>query len=106
MVTPVVFGGPNGGTASQPITLTALDPSNPRILYAAFWQVERRPWTIDSGGPESGLYKSTDGGDTWKHIEGNGLPTGIVGSIGVTVSGADSKRVYAISSRLAGAGSM
>jgi photosystem II stability/assembly factor-like uncharacterized protein len=73
----------------------AMDPSNPRVLYAAFWQVHRRPWTLESGGAESGIYKSTDGGDTWKKLAG-GLPEGIVGNIGVAVSPTRPDRVWAI----------
>ena len=52
------------------------DPKNSSIVYAALWQVRRQPWTFNSGGPGSGLYKSTDGGLTWKHLEGHGLPEG------------------------------
>ncbi|MGB9430527.1 MAG: glycosyl hydrolase [Gammaproteobacteria bacterium] len=75
----------------------ALDPHNPRILFASLWQASRRPWTFVSGGLGSGLYKSTDGGETWKNISTHpGLPTGILGKIGVSVSGADPNRVYAI----------
>jgi photosystem II stability/assembly factor-like uncharacterized protein len=73
----------------------AMDPTNPRVLYAAFWQVYRKPWTIESGGPGSAIYKSSDGGDTWKKLEG-GLPSGVVGRIGVAVSPARPSRVYAI----------
>jgi photosystem II stability/assembly factor-like uncharacterized protein len=58
--------------------------------------VLRTPWSLNSGGPGSGLYKSTDGGATWKRLEGHGLPEGILGRIGVSVSGADSDRVYAL----------
>ena len=72
-----------------------MDPSNPRILYAGFWQVYRKPWTLESGGPESGIWKSTDGGDTWKKLAG-GLPEGTVGNIGVAVSPARPERVWAI----------
>ena len=72
-----------------------MDPSNPRILYAAFWQVYRKPWTLESGGPEGGIWKSSDGGDTWKKLAG-GLPEGIVGNIGVAVSPARSDRVWAV----------
>ncbi|HEX9009197.1 MAG TPA: hypothetical protein VF804_02435 [Holophagaceae bacterium] len=72
-----------------------MDPANPRILYAGFWQVGRRPWTLESGGPGSGVYKSTDGGDTWKRLEG-GLPTGVLGRIGIAVSPARPDRVWAI----------
>ena len=72
------------------------DPNNANILFAALWQVMRTPYSMDSGGPGSGLYKSSDGGTTWKRLEGNGLPDGIMGRIGVSVSGGDSNRVYAL----------
>ena len=75
----------------------ALDPNNSRVIYAAFWQVRRTPWGMDSGGPGSGLFKSTDGGDTWQEISRNkGLPEGTLGRIGVTVSPVNSERVWAI----------
>lgn len=73
----------------------AMDPTNPRILFAGFWQVIRRPWTFESGGPGSGLYRSTDGGETWKKLT-EGLPEGTLGKIGVTVSPARPERVWAI----------
>src|SRR5581483_8340548 len=72
------------------------DPHNATIAYAALWEVYRTPWSLNSGGPGSGLYKSLDGGATWKRLEGHGLPTTILGRIGVTVSGADANRVYAL----------
>jgi photosystem II stability/assembly factor-like uncharacterized protein len=72
------------------------DPHNPNTLFAALYQVRRQPWFFSSGGEGSGLYRSMDGGDTWQHLEGHGLPEGVLGRIGVTVSGADSDRVYAI----------
>jgi photosystem II stability/assembly factor-like uncharacterized protein len=72
------------------------DPHNSHVLYASLWQVLRTPWNLNSGGPGSGLYKSTDGGTTWKRLEGHGLPNGNLGRIGVSVSGADSNRVYAL----------
>lgn len=75
----------------------ALDPHNPRILYAALWRARRLPHTLNSGGEGCGLYKSTDGGDTWTDIFHNkGLPTGVLGKIGVAVSGAKKDRVWAI----------
>jgi photosystem II stability/assembly factor-like uncharacterized protein len=72
------------------------DPHDTKIVYAALWQAVRQPWTFSSGGPGSGLYRSADGGVTWKQLTGNGLPAGILGRIKVSVSGADSKRVYAM----------
>ncbi len=74
----------------------AMDPNNPTILFAALWEGWRTPWSMNSGGPNSGLYKSTDSGATWKQIQGHGWPEGIVGKIGVDVSRADSNRVYVI----------
>jgi photosystem II stability/assembly factor-like uncharacterized protein len=73
----------------------AFDPNNPNILFAAMWQVRREPWTLTSGGPGSGLYRSGDGGSTWKRLEGEGLPEGPYGKIGVAVA-ANSDRVYAL----------
>jgi photosystem II stability/assembly factor-like uncharacterized protein len=97
------------------------DPVNPRILFAALWETRRRPWNYTSGGPGSGLYRSEDGGDTWKelgphegskanaghklddvkpgpdddHLE-NGLPKGTWGRVGIAVAPSDSRRVYAL----------
>jgi photosystem II stability/assembly factor-like uncharacterized protein len=72
------------------------DPQNSHILYAALWEASRTPWSLTSGGPGSGLYKSIDGGTTWTRLEGHGFPSGVLGRIGVSVSGADSDRVYAL----------
>jgi len=72
------------------------DPHDPKTVYAALWQVRRQPWNFSSGGPGSGLYRSSDEGATWTEVKGNGLPDGILGRIDVAVSGADSKRVYAM----------
>src|SRR3981081_3552823 len=72
------------------------DPNNANIVFASLWQARRQPWFFSSGGPGGGLYRSEDNGVTWKHLEGNGLPDGILGKIGIAVSGADPNRVYAI----------
>jgi photosystem II stability/assembly factor-like uncharacterized protein len=74
----------------------SFDPNDASIVYAALWQARRQPWNFSSGGPGSGLYRSTDGGLTWTHLTGNGLPSGILGRIHVSVSAADPKRVYAM----------
>src|SRR5215471_10079773 len=75
----------------------AMDPSNPRVIYASFWEISRKPWRMDSGGPGSGLFKTTDGGDTWNEISrAPGLPRGVLGRIGVTVSPANPERVWAL----------
>ena len=73
----------------------AFDPHNPNILFASLWEVRRTPWTLVSGGPGSGLYRSDDGGTTWKRLEEHGLPKGPYGRIGVAVA-ANSDRVYAL----------
>ncbi|HEY6333749.1 MAG TPA: glycosyl hydrolase, partial [Blastocatellia bacterium] len=74
-----------------------LDPGNPNVVYAALWEAYRTPFELVSGGPGSGLYKSTDGGDTWKEITRNpGMPEGVIGNIGITVSPANSDRLWAL----------
>jgi photosystem II stability/assembly factor-like uncharacterized protein len=72
------------------------DPGNPHMLFAAMWEGYRTPWTLNSGGEKDGLYRSNDDGATWKRVEGNGMPEGPLGRIGVGVSGADSNVVYAL----------
>jgi len=74
----------------------SFDPHNAKIVYAALWQARRQPWNFSSGGPGSGLFRSADGGVSWKQLSGNGLPAGILGRIHVSVSGADSERIYAM----------
>ena len=74
-----------------------IDPTNASVLYAGFWEVYRKPWTLESGGPGSGIFKSTDGGDTWTEITRNpGLPRVMIGIVGVAVSPANPDRVCAI----------
>ena len=74
----------------------ALDPTNPRIVFAGLWQARRRPWELVSGGPGSSLHVSRDGGDTWSRLAGNGLPGGIWGKVGVAVAPSNPRRVYAL----------
>ena len=84
----------NDSTAAVDLTI---DPRNPNVLYASLWQAYRTPWKSSSGGAGSGLFKSTDGGDTWTELTRNpGMPKGLIGKIGVTASGAAPNRVWAI----------
>jgi photosystem II stability/assembly factor-like uncharacterized protein len=101
-----IFRSRNGGRSWEHVLFRSegagaadlsLDSQNPRVLYAAVWQAQRSPWGMASGGPDSSLYKSTDGGDSWTDISRNpGLPRGVLGRIGVAVSAADGRRVYAV----------
>jgi len=73
-----------------------IDPNNPQVIYVALWEAYRNAYEMSSGGPGSGIFKSTDGGDHWTEISrAPGLPKGMLGKIGLSVSGADSNRVYA-----------
>jgi len=87
----VLFVDENTGAAD-----IAMDPNNPRILFAGTWQVEIKTWGRSSGGPGSGVYVSRDGGSTWKRITGHGLPDPPLGKIAVAVAPSDSNRVYAL----------
>lgn len=73
----------------------AMNPSNPREIYAGMWRAERKPWSMISGSTEGGVYKTTDGGDNWEKLKG-GLPEGMVGKVGVTVSPTQPDRVWAL----------
>jgi photosystem II stability/assembly factor-like uncharacterized protein len=82
---------------STGITDLVLDPNNPEIIYAAFWQAWRTPWQLVSGGAGSGIFKSTDGGEHWTELTRNpGLPQGVIGNIGLAVSPSNSNKVWAI----------
>jgi photosystem II stability/assembly factor-like uncharacterized protein len=88
----VLYKSPKAGSHD-----ISMDPNNPRILYAAIWEGRRYPHAASSGGEDSGLWKTTDGGDTWTEITRNpGLPKGLIGKIGVAVSPAKSGRVWAL----------
>ncbi|MBU1013267.1 MAG: glycosyl hydrolase [Bacteroidetes bacterium] len=88
----ILFANENAGAVDL-----MMDPNNPRILYASTWRIRRTPFSLESGGEGSYLWKSTDGGDTWKNIsENSGLPKGVWGIVGVTVSPVNSDRIWAI----------
>ena len=72
-----------------------LQPGNPNVLFASMWHGQRKPWTIVSGAREGGIYKSTDGGETWTKL-GGGLPTGLFGRSNVAISNVQPSRVYAL----------
>ena len=101
-----VFRSKDGGRTWQKVLFKsdragavdlAMDPSNPNVIYAAIWQFIRQPWSEQSGGPDSGLWKTTDGGDTWKDISRNpGLPKTVIGKIGLSIPAAMPNRVYAV----------
>ena len=75
----------------------SMDPTNPRILFAAMWEANRKFWHLSSGGPDSALYRSLDGGDSWEEVSlNNGFAKGVLGKIGVTISGAKQGRVFAL----------
>jgi photosystem II stability/assembly factor-like uncharacterized protein len=80
-----------------------LQPGSPDVIYASMWRGARRPWTIISGGGEDGIYKSTNGGDSWTRLAG-GLPTGIVGKSDLAVSASAPQRVYALVEARVGSG--
>ncbi len=88
----ILFANENAGAVDL-----ILDPNNPRIIYASTWRVRRTPYSLESGGEGSALWKSTDGGDTWTNLSANpGLPKDTLGIIGVAVSPVNSNRVWAI----------
>ena len=86
----ILFVDPSSGAVDL-----AMDYTNPRVLYASFWDHQRLPWYVRSGGKGRGIWRSNDGGDTWKTLS-EGLPKSVMGKIGVAVSRANPKVVYAI----------
>jgi photosystem II stability/assembly factor-like uncharacterized protein len=89
--TKTLYTGPQAGASDL-----AMNPQNPDVVYAGIWQFQRRPWTFTSGGPQDGLYRSSDGGRTWKKLEGNGLPTDTIGRIGLAIAPSNGNRVFAL----------
>ena len=86
-----LYAGPAVGASDL-----AMDPRNPDVLYAGMWRFRRSAWNLSSGGADDGIYKSNDGGATWKRVSGNGLPTGTTGRIALAIAPSDAKRIYAI----------
>ena len=101
-----VFKSTDGGKSWQKVLFVddqtgaiglAMDPRDSNVLYATMWQAQRTPWSLDDGGPGSGIYKSTDGGAHWSNITRHpGLPRGVLGRIGLAVAASDPNVVYAI----------
>ncbi len=99
-----VFRSRDGGTTWERVLFLsdstgavslAMNPANPREIYAGMWRAERKPWTLISGAREGGVYKTTDGGDHWVRL-GGGLPDGLVGKVGLAMGAGNPERVYAI----------
>jgi photosystem II stability/assembly factor-like uncharacterized protein len=100
-----VFRTKDGGRTWEPVLHVndstgasdlVMDPNNPRILFAGMWQLSLKTWNRESGGSGSGIYMSRDGGDTWKRLEGHGLPTKPVGKIALCMTRENSNRIYAL----------
>ncbi len=83
-------------TPSSGASDVAMDPTDPNVVYAGMWHFRRVPWTFTSGGSDGGLYKSLDGGRTWRKLTGNGLPAGYTGRIGLAIAASRPNRVFAL----------
>ncbi|MGA8535068.1 MAG: hypothetical protein WB615_13250, partial [Candidatus Tumulicola sp.] len=92
-----LYAGPQSGVSDLD-----WNPRDPRIVYAGVWQFRRKPWTFTSGGSADGIFKSIDGGVSWRKLSGNGLPRGDMGRIGIAVAPSDPRRVYALIQSAAG----
>ncbi|MEO6835624.1 MAG: glycosyl hydrolase [Candidatus Tumulicola sp.] len=86
-----LYAGPRSGAGD-----VAMDLQHPDTVFAGMWEFRRRPWTFTSGGPDDGLYKSSDGGKTWRRLTGHGLPDGITGRIGLAIAPSNGRRIYAL----------
>ncbi len=86
-----LYFGPSSGASD-----VAIDAANPNVVYAGMWHFRRVPWTFTSGGPDDGLFKSTDGGSTWRKLTGHGLPAGYTGRIGLAIAPSRPNRVFAL----------
>ena len=89
--TKVLYVDPETGVADM-----AMDPKDPQVVYAAAYRFRRTPWTFSDGGPEDAIYKSVDQGQTWMRLQGDGLPKGPVGRIGLAIAPSDPNIVYAV----------
>jgi len=107
-----VFRTKDGGKTWQKVLFVSdstgavdveFQPGNPNVMFAAMWRGERKPWTIISGAREGGIYRSTDGGDTWAKVT-NGLPNELVGKANIAVSNANPNRVYVLIEAKPGSG--
>lgn len=87
----VLYAGPSVGISDM-----AMDPKNPEIVFAATYRFRRTPWGYSDGGPEDAIYKSIDGGATWKRLSGHGLPTEPVGRIGLAIAASSPNIIYAV----------